>query len=125
LAKNALFLILFLLASPGIAQRVQAKLNCKFTGTEFVYDCVIRLSRGGAPLSGAQVSVGADMPSMPMAHNMKPVKAAPGKVPGEYRARLDLEMRGEWAVKLRISGPVRDQLILHYDFTESGTAPRK
>jgi len=104
---------------------VEGELDCKFTGTEFVYDCIIRLSRGGAPLSGAHVSVGADMSSMPMAHNVKPVKAAPGRTPGEYRARLDLEMRGEWAVKLRISGPVREQLILHYDFTESGTAPRK
>jgi hypothetical protein len=26
---------------------------------------------------------------------------------------------------LRVSGPVRDQLIVHYNFTESGTAPRK
>ena len=125
MAKIALFLILSVLASPAIAQRVEAKLDCKFTGTDFVYDCVIRLSRGGAPLSGAQVSVRADMPSMPMAHSVKPVKAAPGKAPGEYRARLDLEMRGEWTVKLRISGPLRDQLILHYDFTEFGTAPRK
>ncbi len=125
MAKNALFLILLLLASPALAQRVEGELDCKFTGTEFVYDCIIRLSRGGAPLSGAHVSVGADMSSMPMAHNVKPVKAAPGRTPGEYRARLDLEMRGEWAVKLRISGPVREQLILHYDFTESGTAPRK
>ncbi len=97
-------------------------MECKFTGTDFIYDCIIRLT---PPLSGARIMVGADMPSMPMAHNIKPVKAAPGKAPGEYRARLDLEMRGEWAVKLRISGPLRDQLILHYDFTESGTAPRK
>jgi hypothetical protein len=51
------------------------------------------------------------MPSMPMAHNLKPVKALPGKNPGEYRARLELEMHGEWAVKLRISGPVRDQIV--------------
>ncbi len=125
MAKNALFLILLLLASPALAQRVEGELDCKSTGTEFVYDCIIRLSRGGAPLSGAQLSVGAEMPSMPMAHNVKPVKAVPGKAPGEYRARLDLEMRGEWTVKLRISGPLRDQLILHYGFTESGTAPRK
>jgi hypothetical protein len=122
LAKNALFLIALLAAAPAQAQRLQAAMECKSTGTDFIYDCIIRLT---PPLSGVQVTVGADMPSMPMAHNVKPVKAAPGKTPGEYRARLDLEMRGEWAVKLRISGPVRDQLILHYDFTESGTAPRK
>ena len=119
-------LLLALLVSPAaLAQKTDAKLDCKFTGTDFVYDCTIRLNRGGEPLAGAQVTVGADMPSMPMAHNIKPVRARPTNTPGEYRATLDLEMTGEWAVKLRIAGPVRDQLILHYDFTESGTVPRK
>jgi len=60
---------------------------------------------------------------MPMAHNLKPVKAKPGKKPGDYEARLDLEMAGEWAVKLRLSGPVRDQLILHYEFDDKGARP--
>ena len=86
---------------------------------------IIRLSRAGQPLPGADITVGADMPSMPMAHNVKPVKARLGKLPGEYRATLDLEMTGEWAVKLRLSGAVRDMLVLHHVFTESGTAPRK
>jgi hypothetical protein len=81
-----------------------------------VYDCTIHLTRGGEPLSGAQVTVGADMPSMPMAHNTRPVKARPGKKPGEYHARLELEMQGEWAVKLRIAGPARDQIIKKLDF---------
>lgn len=121
-------------AVPAAAQGTRAELDCKFTGTDFVYDCVIRLARGGAPLAGVQVTIGADMPSMPMAHNIKPAKAKPGKKPGDYEARLDLEMAGEWAVKLRLSGPVRDQLVLHYEFDDkgarpavrrSGTSPRK
>ena len=120
-----LFFLLVLAGQPVFAQKIQANLDCRYTGTDFVYDCRIALERGGQPLSGAQVTVGADMPSMPMAHNIKPVKATPTGTPGEYRARLDLEMTGEWALKLRIAGPVRDQLILHYIFTESGTAPRK
>jgi hypothetical protein len=120
-----LFFLLVLAAQPVFAQKIQANLDCKYTGTDFVYDCRIALERGGQPLSGAQVTVGADMPSMPMAHNIKPVKAKPTSKPGEYQARLDLEMTGEWAVKLRIAGPVRDQLVLHYVFTETGTAPRK
>ena len=116
------------------AQRIHAALDCKFTGTDFVYDCGIRLARAGAPLAGVQLTIGADMPSMPMAHNIKPVKANPGKKPGDYEARLDLEMTGEWALKLRLSGPVRDQLVLHYEFDDkgarpavrrSGTSPRK
>jgi hypothetical protein len=113
------------IALPAFGQKVEAKLHCKPTDTDFTYDCMINLTRGGEPLSGAQITLGADMPSMPMAHQVKPAKAKPGKKPGDYHARLELEMQGEWAVKLRVSGPVRDQLIVHYNFTESGTAPRK
>jgi hypothetical protein len=60
-----------------------------------------------------------------MAHNVKPVKARPGKAPGEYLFTLDLDMAGEWAVKLRLSGPVRDVVVLRYTFTETATPPRK
>ena len=121
----ALFPILALVALPAGAQRAKADLRCTHTGTDFVYDCLIRISQGGKPLSGAEVRVGADMPSMPMAHNVKPVKARPGARPGEYLATLDLEMTGDWAVKLRLSGPVRDVLVLRYRFTESDKPPRK
>ena len=121
--KVLLLGLLGLAAVPAAAQGTRAELDCKFTGTDFVYDCVIRLARGGTPLAGAQIAIGADMPSMPMAHNIKPVKAKPGSKPGEYEARLDLEMTGEWAVKLRLSGPVRDQLVLHYEFDEKGARP--
>ena len=123
MAKAAFGLILFFTALPVLAQRVQGELACKPTTTDFIYDCRIKLSRGGQPLPGAAVTVGADMPSMPMAHNVKPVKAKPGKVPGEYEAKLDLEMLGEWAVKLRLGGPVKDQLILVYEFDEKGARP--
>jgi hypothetical protein len=119
-----LLFFLLLASQPVLAQKTGASLECKYTGKDFIYDCRIALQRGGEPLSGAEITVGADMPSMPMAHNIKPVKAKPTSRPGEYQARLDLEMPGEWAVKLRIAGPVRDQLVLHYNFTESGTAPR-
>ena len=121
--KSALFLILGAAALPLHAQGINAELDCRFTGTDIVYDCVVHLARGGAPLAGAQVSIGADMPSMPMAHNLKPVKAKPGAKPGDYEARLDLEMTGEWALKLRLAGPVRDQLVLHYEFDEKGARP--
>ena len=123
MGKSALFLILGLACLPAQAQGVRAALECRFTGTDFVYDCVIRLSKADVPLAGVQVTVGADMPSMPMAHNVRPVKAKPGARPGEYEARLDLEMTGEWAVKLRLGGPVRDQLVLHYEFDEKGARP--
>ena len=125
MAKGALFLILLFGSCAALAQRAQADMRCEHTGTDFVYACVLHVSRGGEPVSGLSVTVGADMPSMPMAHNVKPVKARPGKAPGEYLFTLDLDMAGEWAVKLRLAGPVRDVLVLRYTFTESGTPPRK
>ena len=115
-----LLLLMGLLAPMLAAAQTRADMQCKATGKDLIYDCVIRLARSGEPVSGAQLTVGADMPSMPMAHSVKPVKARPGKGPGEYLVRLDLEMQGEWAVKLRLAGPVRDQLVLHYEFDQRG-----
>jgi hypothetical protein len=116
---------LLLAALPAHAQRAKGEIDCKATGTDFVYDCTVRLTRAGKPLTGAIVTVGADMPSMPMAHNVRPAKAVPGAAPGEYRAKLDLEMLGEWAVKVRVDGPVKDLMILHYSFDERGANPMK
>ena len=115
-----LLLLMGLLAPMLAAAQTRADMQCKATGKDLIYDCIIRLARGGEPVNGAQLTVGADMPSMPMTHSVKPVKARPGKGPGEYLVRLDLEMQGEWAVKLRLAGPVRDQLVLHYEFDERG-----
>jgi hypothetical protein len=114
--RTLLFAALLLAVAPALAQRAHADLDCKPAKARLTYDCTIRLSHGGKPLEGAEVSVGADMPSMAMAHNVKPVKAVPGDRPGEYRARLGLEMTGEWAVKLRVSGPLRDQIIVKKKF---------
>ena len=125
MANGALLLILILASSAAAAQRARGEIDCVHTGTDFVYDCVIRIKKGNAPVPSLSISVGADMPSMPMAHNVRPVKARPGAAPGEYRARLDLDMPGEWAVKLRLSGAVRDVLVVRHTFTESGTPPRK
>jgi YtkA-like len=121
IARTALFLALVAPAAHAPAQHIRADLDCTFTGTDFVYDCVIRLE---PPKAGVRISVGADMPSMPMAHNIKPVRAKPGKAPGEYHARLDLEMPGEWAVKLRLSGAVRELLVLNYVFPETDDRSR-
>jgi hypothetical protein len=122
-AKTALYLILLALPLLAHAQTPEAELRCKASGEDFVFDCTITLRRGGQPLAGAEVSMSADMPSMPMAHSVRPAKAQPGTKPGEYKARLDLEMLGEWAVKLRLDAPVRDLLVLHYEFDSKGAKP--
>lgn len=124
--KAPLFIIL--LAASGLAGAQgapRAAVECKATAKKLVYDCRIALTRAGAPLEGVEVTLGADMPSMPMAHNVKPVKAAPAGAPGAYAAQLELEMLGEWALKLRLAGPVRDQLVEHLEFDAQGSKPAK
>jgi hypothetical protein len=100
--------------------RLDADVTCAATKHDLVYDCRILLrERGsGKPVTGAELALGADMPSMPMAHNVKPVKAAPGSAPGEYTARIELEMFGEWALKLDVRKPVRDRIVRKFDARE-------
>lgn len=103
-----------LAAWDGAAQtavvRARASIDCKPSGLQL--DCTIKLTNAatGAPLTGVDVTVGADMPSMPMMHNIKPVKAAAGGEPGTYRSRIELEMSGAWTLKVDLAGPVRDRV---------------
>lgn len=119
--KRALALLALCgIASPALAQRLDAEVDCRPTKHDLVYDCrfVLKEAKTGKPVSGAELAVGADMPSMPMAHNVKPVKAAPGAAPGEYTARIELEMFGEWALKLDVRKPVRDRIVKKFDARE-------
>src|SRR5688572_27096976 len=93
--------------------RAKADIACRPTPTALQYDCVITLTnaRTSEPLSGVTLTVGADMPSMPMMHNVRPVTAAPSEEPGRYQARLTLEMHGDWALQLNLSGSLRDRVV--------------
>ena len=100
--------------SADAAERKTAEVEC--TAVEkraLVYDCMIALKagKGGAPVVDAEFTVGADMPSMPGAHNVRPVPAEPHGMPGMYRARIELEMMGEWVLKLDFTKPRRDRLV--------------
>ena len=99
-------------------ERVVADVNCTATAEKLTYDCMIMLKgkKSGEPVAGAEVVVKADMPSMPLAHNVRPVKAAAGAMPGHYTATLELEMLGEWALTLDVSGPTRDRVVKKLDF---------
>ena len=82
-------------------------------------DCVVQLaSRDGTPLDGAQVTLGASMPSMPMAHRIAPTVASATGRPGQYRGALALEMSGVWALQVDIAGPLRDRAIVRLQADE-------
>ncbi|HZE59599.1 MAG TPA: FixH family protein [Burkholderiales bacterium] len=125
-ATSKLALCVALLAPLASAAQTRGDLQCKPSGKDLIYDCIVRLARADQPVTGAQLTVSAEMPSMPGEHRLTPVKARPGKGPGEYLVRLDLDMAGEWDLKLRLTGAVRDRLVLHCEFDErSGRALRR
>ena len=120
-----------MLVASGLAlagERVAADVSCTATAERLTYDCMIMLKgrKSGTPVEGAEVVVKADMPSMPLAHNAPPVKAAPAAMPGHYTATLELEMHGDWALTLDVSGPTRDRVIkkLHFG-TDAGQSEHR
>jgi hypothetical protein len=118
LLSGALFALLA--TTPALSQeRARATVACKPTGEKLTYDCAIDLkdAKSGAAISNAAITVGADMPSMPMAHNVKPVMAKAAGKPGAYEARLVLEMHGDWAVHVTVDAPLRDKHVQLLNFT--------
>jgi hypothetical protein len=102
-----------LCASAHAQVRARADVVCKQADGPLKYDCVVKLIdiRSKAPLSGVTLSIGADMPSMPGVHHLRPAQAVEAAEKGTYRARLVLDMHGEWALQLNLSGPVRDRVV--------------
>ena len=75
------------------------------------YTCKVNLSFQSKPVSNAEMSVSAEMPSMPMAHNMRQIIAMPvADLVGQYEFFLVLEMVGDWRLIYNISSPFIDRL---------------
>ena len=122
----AIFAILALSSAASAGERAKADVSCKAAGEKLVYDCVIMLMKmkSGAPIAGAKIVVKATMPSMPMAHNVIPVNAKESGKPGAYHARIKLQMHGEWALTMDVSGPLRDRLVKKLRFGAMGAMKR-
>ena len=114
--------ILTLSLGASAGERAKADVGCKATGDKLVYDCMIMLVdyKSGDPIQGARIVVKADMPSMPMAHNVAPVNAMAMGKPGSDHARIKLAMHGDWVLTMDVSGPLRDRLVKKLQFGETG-----
>ena len=101
--------------------KMMADIDCKGTNHKLVYDCMIKLSemKTGNKINGAEFSVGADMPSMPDTHNLKPEVAHEMGI-GMYKVNLNLEMFGEWTIKLDFKKPHRDMIVKKMTFGKKG-----
>jgi len=117
-----IFAVAAVILCPAAArsQSIQADVACRPAAEHLAYDCTIRLSQAGtgAPVKDAAFTVTADMASMPMAHNVRPVTGTAAGEPGIYRAQLHLEMGGTWTVNLQLSKPTRDRITRTIDFHE-------
>ena len=96
--KRIIIIITVILSTNMIVHgsgKMMADIDCKGTNHKLVYDCMIKLSemKTGNKINGAEFSVGADMPSMPGAHNVKP-KLAHEMGMGMYKVNLNLNVRG-------------------------------
>ena len=120
---GAAFLLLPAAALAG--ERPAVNVDCRPTGERLVFHCTFDVMgrKSRRPVEGAAFKVGADMPSMAMAHNVEPIRPAPvpGK-PGSYQGTLALEMLGDWALKITFDAPVRDVVIRKLTFGGPATA---
>lgn len=103
--------LLAAITSALAAPRPLVDLHCVAHGSGPVLECTVRVTADGAPLDAAKLTLGASMPSMPMAHSVKPVPATATGRPGEYRGSLQLEMNGDWAVQVDLAGPPRERVV--------------
>ena len=96
----------------GQPARARAELRCEAHGMGPRIDCLVRLQRpDGSPMEGAALTLGASMPSMPLAHSVPRVAARPSGKTGEYAVSLELEMSGVWALEIDLSAPVRERIV--------------
>lgn len=110
---------LALAAGPAAGKdRAIIKIDCKESETGLVYDCLLHLSgkKSGKAIDGANVAVKADMPTMPGAHNIPASDAEPAGTPGAYGFKMKLDMYGIWALKVTVTGPLRDIVVQKIDF---------
>ena len=124
--------VCFTLYTPAKTEplRANADVQCGETSVPLQYTCAIQLYErsSGKPISGAEILINADMPDMPMAHNIRPVIAMENETLGSYRATILLEMPGRWMLRLTISGPLRDIVVVEVNLggdSDSGIPPHQ
>jgi hypothetical protein len=54
---------------------------------------------------------------------VRPAKATPATEPGVYQVRLALEMHGDWALRIDVSGPLRDRVVVPLRFDDKAVRP--
>ena len=126
----SIFVVFLASITPTVLYPMMTKsqTECTATSKKFEYNCNVIFFDKKEPMSGYSGIVGATMPSMAMAHNIKPVKFTKKEgMAGHYKFTIQLEMLGEWMFQYDISEPKRDRVMekLIFDKTKSITSDEK
>ena len=100
----------------------KSQTECTATSKKFQYKCNVLFINKKEPMSVYSGIVVATMPSMAMAHNVRPVKFTEKEgMAGHYEFTIQLEMLGEWMFQYDITNPKRDRVLekLVFDKTNS------
>lgn len=112
--------VAFAMAHPGLAAQtgLNAELACEPATERLAYICTVHMTEQDTekPVEELAIQVKADMPSMPMAHNIPPVRAEATDEAGVYEFPITLDMYGRWAFSMTIMGARQDMLIEVLDF---------
>ena len=124
------FVVFLAIIAPTVLYPMMTKsqTECTATSKKFQYNCNVLFFHKKDPMSGYSGIVGATMPSMAMAHNVKPVKfTEKGGMVGHYEFTIQLEMLGEWMFQYDISIPKRDRVMekLIFNKTKSTASDKK
>jgi len=107
------------LQAPAFAQsieRLSVEWTLAKTKTPLEREALITVTNAqGQPVSGANIEVKVDMPSMPMMHSVPKATAEPSGEPGRYKTKFTLEMAGEWAAQVEVTKPVRTKVIKKFN----------
>ena len=106
-------------------ERPMVKVECKPTEERLVFHCTFEVmgKKSHEPIEGAAFKVNADMSTMPLAHNVRPIRPEPvAGTPGRYEGKIEVEMLGEWTIKMTFDEPVRDIVIEKVTFGDEATA---
>ena len=125
-----IFIVLLASIIPTVLYPMMTKsqTECNATSKKFQYNCNVLFLHKKEPMTGYSGIVGATMPSMAMAHNVKPVKFTEKEgMAGHYEFIIQLEMLGEWMFQYDISQPKRDRVMekLIFDKTKSIASHKK
>ena len=132
--KKVVSPLIFIVLLGGITPTVlypmmtKSQTECTATSKKFQYNCNVLFFHKKEPISGYSGIVGAKMPSMAMAHNVKPVKfSGKEQMAGHYEFTIQLEMLGEWMLQYDISIPKRDRVMekLIFNKTKSTASDKK